>query len=96
MANNYVNRLISLNKMANDEIEALEIVCANTVVNDEKSKAYFGNACILLSAMRRVDEATEAMLNNESVLKDDKGEFYQKIEETPVKTSENEQDKKDK
>lgn len=93
MASDYVNHLITLNKMANDEIEALETVCANTVVNDEKSKAYFGNACILLNAMRRIDEATEAMLVNENVLKDEKGEFYQKIEKTPTKTSENEQDK---
>ena len=96
MVNDYVNHLITLNKMANDEIKALEMVCANTIVNDEKSKAYFGNACILLNAMRRVDEATEAMLVNENVLKDEKGEFYQKIEETPTEVLNGEQDKKDK
>lgn len=95
MVNDYVNHLITLNKMANDEIEALEMVCANTVVNDEKSKAYFGNACILLNAMRRIDEATEAMLVNENVLKDEKGEFYQKIEETLAEAPKDEPEKKD-
>lgn len=95
MANNYVNHLITLNKISNNEIEALEEICANTVVNDEQSKAYFGNACILLSAMRRINEATEAMLVNENVLKDDKGDFYQKIEETPDGNPKDEPEKKE-
>lgn len=80
MANEYIKHLIDLNNLSSNEIGALEDFCATFSVVDEKSKVLFGNACILLNAMRRVNESTEAMLANEDVLKDDKGEFYQKIE----------------
>ena len=76
----YVKHLIKLNELANTEINELEKACAGVEINNDKDKANFGNLCILLSAMRRIDEATEAMLINENVLKDENDGFYQKIE----------------
>ena len=39
------------------------------------------NLCILLNGYRNVAKATDCLLINENVLKDDEGNYYQKIEE---------------
>lgn len=76
-----VKGLIEINKFANDNISQLENLCAKIKITSDKEKANFGNACVALHGFRMVADATEAMLINENVLKDDNGEFYQKIED---------------
>ena len=78
---NYIKTLIKNNKEAVTNIEALEATIENYRVTNEKSKTNFGNLCILLNGYRNVAKATECLLINENVLKDDEGNYYQKIEE---------------
>ena len=79
--NDYIKTLIEANRDAVDNVEVLEGVVKNYLVTDEKSKTNFGNLCILLNGYRNVAKATDCLLINENVLKDDKGNYYQKIEE---------------
>ena len=76
-----VKGLIEINKFANDNISQLENLCSEIKIISDKEKADFGNACIALHGFRMVADATEAMLINENVLKDENGNFYQKIED---------------
>ena len=76
-----IKYLISQHNNAVENVEALEQSCLEAKVVDEKSKANFGNLCVALRGYRMVADATEALLINENVLKDDKGDFYQKIED---------------
>ena len=78
---NYIKSLIATNKEANANIAVLEQNVREYPIVDEKTKANFGNLCIALKGYRMVADATEALLINENVLKDDKGDFYQKIED---------------
>ena len=83
--NNYIKSLIVDNKIASEKVQALEQTVAAYPIVDEKSKVNFGNLCIALKGFRMVAEATECLLINENVLKDDNGEFYQKVDEnTPI------------
>lgn len=79
--NEYIKTLIEANKDAVESIITLEHVVREYPVTDEKSKTNFGNLCILLNGYRNVAKATDCLLINENVLKDDKGNYYQKIEE---------------
>ena len=79
--NDYIKVLIDENKNATESIEELEALVQSYPVTDEKSKANFGNLCILLNGYRGIAKATECLLINENVLKDDQGNYYQKIEE---------------
>jgi len=79
--NDYIKTLIEANRDAVDNVEVLEGVVKDYPVTDEKSKTNFGNLCILLNGYRNVAKATDCLLINENVLKDDKGNYYQKIEE---------------
>ena len=79
--NDYIKVLIDENKNATESIEELEALVQSYPVTDEKSKTNFGNLCILLNGYRNVAKATDCLLINENVLKDDKGNYYQKIEE---------------
>lgn len=79
--NEYIKTLIEANRDAVDNIEVLESVVRDYPVTDEKSKTNFGNLCILLNGYRNVAKATDCLLINENVLKDGKGNYYQKIEE---------------
>lgn len=79
--NEYIKTLIEANRDAVDNVAVLEGVVKNYPVTDEKSKTNFGNLCILLNGYRNVAKATDCLLINENVLKDDKGNYYQKIEE---------------
>lgn len=79
--------LININKFANENIAQLENLCAEIEITSDKEKANFGNACVALRGFRMVADATEAMLVNENVLKDDDGNFYQKIEDNVVPPS---------
>ena len=76
-----VKCLIEVNKFANDNISQLENLCSEIKITSDKEKADFGNACIALHGFRMIADATEAMLINENVLKDEDGNFYQKIED---------------
>ena len=58
----------------------LERDAQNIQIENDKDKANFGNICVMLRGYRMVADASEAMLINEDVLKDDDGNFYQKIE----------------
>lgn len=79
--NDYIKTLIEANRDAVDNVAVLEGVVKDYPVTDEKSKTNFGNLCILLNGYRNVAKATDCLLINENVLKDDKGNYYQKIEE---------------
>ena len=79
--NDYIKTLIEANKDAVDNVTVLEGVVKDYPVTDEKSKTNFGNLCILLNGYRNVAKATDCLLINENVLKDDEGNYYQKIEE---------------
>jgi len=71
--------LINVNKFATDNIAELEESIKNAVVNDEKSKANFGNCCVALRGFRMVADATEAILHNEGYYKGDNGKFYTEV-----------------
>ena len=79
--NDYIKTLIEANRDAVDNVAILEGVVKDYPVTDEKSKTNFGNLCILLNGYRNVAKATDCLLINENVLKDEKGNYYQKIEE---------------
>ena len=79
--NEYIKTLIEANKDAVSNIEILETTVKEYTITDEKSKTNFGNLCILLNGYRNVAKATDCLLINENVLKDDEGNYYQKIEE---------------
>lgn len=81
MVNEYVKNLIDINKIANEIIPQLEGFIKVIPVTNDKEKADFGNACIMLNGFRNIANASEAMLINEEVLKDDNGNFYQKIKD---------------
>lgn len=84
----FIKNFININKDANRSIINLEldIQCIN--IENDKDKATFGNLCIMLRAYRMLAETSEAMLINENVLKDENGDFYQKIEDEPENTDE--------
>ena len=79
--NDYIKTLININRDAVDDVAMLEGIVKEYHVTDEKSKTNFGNICILLNGYRNIANATECLLINENVLKDDEGNYYQKIEE---------------
>ena len=82
--NEYIKTLIKTNKDAVENIAVLEDTIEAYPVTDEKSKTNFGNLCILLNGYRNVAKATDCLLINENVLKDEKGDYYQKIEDEEV------------
>ena len=77
----YIKTLIDANKDAVENIAVLEYTIEAYPITDEKSKTNFGNLCILLNGYRNVAKATDCLLINENVLKDEKGNYYQKIED---------------
>lgn len=77
---NYIKALIDINKFAVGNIKIFEDYCRTTNVSDEKAKADFGNACICLHGFRDVADATESMLINAGVFKDDNNNFFEKID----------------
>ena len=79
--NEYIKTLIGANKDAVSNIAVLEATIKEYPITDEKSKTNFGNLCILLNGYRNVAKATDCLLINENVLKDDEGNYYKKIEE---------------
>ena len=79
--NDYIKILIEANRNAVHNIAVLEDTVKDFPVTNEKSKTNFGNICILLNGYRNIANATECLLINENVLKDDEGNYYQKIEE---------------
>ena len=82
--NEYIKTLIEANKDAISNIAVLEDTVKEYPITDEKSKTNFGNLCILLNGYRNVAKATDCLLINENVLKDNEGNYYQKIEEEEV------------
>lgn len=79
--NDYIKTLIEANRDAVNNIAVLEATVKDYPVTDKKSKTNFGNICILLNGYRNIANATECLLINEDVLKDDEGNYYQKIED---------------
>lgn len=78
----FIRNLININEDAEASIVNLENDIQSFSIKDDKSKANFGNLCVMLRGYRMVAEASEALLINENVLKGDDG-FYQKIENEP-------------
>ena len=83
----FIKNLIDINNDANASIIALEHDAQAIKIENDKDKANFGNMCVMLRGYRMIADASEAMLNNENVLKGDDG-FYQKIEEDEEETPE--------
>ena len=75
-----IENIIEVNKSACANIKELEIAVKDAVIENDKDKAQFGNLCVALRGFRMVADATEAILNNENVLKTEDGDFYKKIE----------------
>ena len=76
----YIKKLIDVNKEANKNIAALESSIQHLNITTEKDKIDFGNLCIALKGFRMVSEATECLLINENVLKTEDNEFYIKVD----------------
>ena len=89
MAKEYIKGLIAANKDAVENINDLEVLVQNAKIENEKDKANFGNLCVALRGYRMVADATEALLINENVLQDEKGDFYQKIEDDEPEPEQN-------
>ena len=83
MEKNDIKYLIAQHNNAIFNINNLEEACQDAKIKNDKDKANFGNLCIALHGYRMIADATEAILMNEDVLKDEKGNFYQKIEDEP-------------
>lgn len=86
--NTYIKTLIEQHNNAVSNIKKLETSISDFVVFDEKSKVNYGNLCVALNGFRNVANATECMLINEDVVKLDNGEFYQKVVEEEIPTTE--------
>lgn len=84
----FIRNLIGVNKDANASIENLENDVQLIKIKNDKDKANFGNICVMLRGYRMVADASEAILINENVLKNNNGDFYQKIEDEPASISE--------
>ena len=78
--NEYIKNLISVNKEATKNIDALESSIQNVKITTEKDKANFGNLCIVLKGFRMVSEGTECLLRNDNVIKTEDNEFYVKVD----------------
>ena len=81
--NNYIKTLININKDAVENINTLEEAIKNYIVVNDKTKANFGNLCVMLKGYRDIANSSECLLINEDVLKDDDGNYYQKINQEP-------------
>lgn len=79
-----IKEIINVHKFACKNIADLEETVSTVEVENDKDKANFGNLCIALKGFRMIAEATEALLINENVLKGEDGNFYQKVEDTPI------------
>ena len=90
-----IRTLIDINKDANTSIAHLEVDAQLIKIENDKDKANFGNICVMLRGYRMVADASEAMLINENVLKDDNGDFYQKIEDEKEEECVNEPENKE-
>ena len=88
----YIKKLIDVNKEANKNIVALESSIQHLKITTEKDKIDFGNLCIALKGFRMVAEATECLLINENVLKTEDNEFYVKVD-TKEKSDNNQEQK---
>lgn len=84
-----IDKIIEVNKNACAHIKELEIAVKEAVIENDKDKAQFGNLCVALRGFRMVADATEAILNNEGVLKTEDGDFYKKIEPEEKKATDN-------
>ena len=67
----FIKNLIEINNYANASIVNLEADAKAIKIENDKDKANFGNICVMLRGYRMVADASEAMLNNENVLKGD-------------------------
>lgn len=90
--NEYIKKLININKDVTKHIDVLESAIQNIKVTTEKDKINFGNLCIALRGFRMVSEATECLLINENVLKTEDNEFYIKVD-TEEKSNNNQEQK---
>lgn len=84
-----IDKIIEVNKNACANIKELENAVKEAVIENDKDKAQFGNLCVALRGFRMVADATEAILNNEDVLKTENGDFYKKIEPEEKKVTDN-------
>ena len=87
-----IEKLIEVNKFANQNIKELQETIANASFdNSEKDRINFGNLCTALTGFRLVNDAMEALLANEDIVVTEQGGYYQKIDDNnePVDKEEN-------
>lgn len=92
MDKNQTKFVIAQHNNAIANIKELEHTCNVMPITDDKSKANFGNFCVLLRGFRMIADATEAILINDNILKGDDGFFYQKIDNEPETNEEEDND----
>lgn len=92
MDKNQIKFVITQHNNAIANIKELETTCNVISITDDKSKANFGNFCVLLRGFRMIADATEAILINDNILKGDDGFFYQKIDNEPETNEEEDND----
>lgn len=91
----FIKNLIEINKDATASIVNLEADAQDIEIKNDKDKANFGNIYVMLRGYLMIADASEAMLINENVLKDEDGNFYQKIEEDDEEAPGDEPEKKE-
>ena len=77
-----IDKLIEVNKIANQNIKELQDTIANyEFKNSEKDRINFANLCTALIGFRHVNDAMEALLANEDIIVTEQGAYYQKIDD---------------
>lgn len=77
-----IEKLIEVNKFANQNIKELQDTIANyKFENTEKDRINFANLCTALIGFRHVNDAMEALLANEDIVVTEQGGYYQKIDD---------------
>lgn len=79
-----IPNLVRINKDANHNIALLEEMLLSFKINSDKDRANFSNITIALHGYRMISNASECILINEDVLKDEEGNFYIKFSDAEV------------
>ena len=78
--NEYIKRLIKLNKDSIDNIAILENILKTVNTEIPNGKVEFGYLCVVIESLRTIAFRTEHLLNNNDVIKNEEGDFYSKID----------------
>ena len=78
--NEYIKRLIKLNKDSINNITILENILKTLNTEIPSGKVEFGYLCVVIESLRTIAVRTEHLLNNNDVIKNEEGDFYSKID----------------